>query len=262
MAGTDGVSLRPVIIENQFGRSDHNHLGKLITYSANRDAGIIIWIANEFHLAHRKAVEWLDAISPKELSFYAVELEVLRIDESRPAVSFRLVAGPPPGRRREVTPSDQVSPRNRRYQEFFDSLRKRLLRLQPNFTKAKALPQSWWSLGVGRSGFSLAAAFTADDKFRIEVYIDVGVKEENEFALVRLQENKGQIEEKIGGQLHWDLLPDSRASRIWTAIDGSIDNRKKHQEFINWGAPMMVKFRQTLAPLVREIDFSTSIEAA
>ena len=158
LSGIDGISQRPVVIENQFGKSDHDHLGKLITYAANREAGIVIWIANDIQSAHRKSIEWLNNRSPAEMSFYAMELEIFTIDGSRPAPHFRLVAGPPPRKRREITPTDQITPRNRRYQDFFDSLRGKILELQPNFTRAKGLPQNWWTLGVGRTDFSLVAA--------------------------------------------------------------------------------------------------------
>lgn len=259
LSGIDRVSQRPVVIENQFGRSDHDHLGKLITYAANREAGIVIWIANEIQSAHRASVEWLNNISPPEMSFYAIELEVFKIDDSRPAPHFRLVAGPPPRKRREITPMEQITPRNKRYQDFFDRLRGKILGLQPNFTRARGLAQSWWALGIGRTGFSLVAAFTIDAKFRIEIYIDTGVKEDNEFALAKLEESKLTVEESIGEPLHWDYLRDSRLSRAYAAIDGSIDDdEKKLEELVNWGAPMIIKFREVFAPLIKNIEMGTS----
>lgn len=257
LSGIDGVSQRPVIIENQYGQSNHDHLGKLITYSAGRDAGIVVWIANQIQPAHRKAIEWLNKISPQEMSFYGVELEVLKIDQSRPSPYFKIVAGPPSAKRRQATPDDQVSPRNRRYQQFFDTLRGRLLELQPNFTRAKALPQSWWGLGIGRTGFSLSAAFASEGKFRIEIYIDTGVKEQNELALSKLEEDRFRIEEKIGDQMHWDYLRESRACRLYASTEGSIDdNEDKFRELIEWGAPLMIKFREVFSPLIRGIDLS------
>ena len=87
-----------------------------------------------------------------------IRIEIEELEGSRPAPHFRLVAGPPPRKRREITPTDQITPRNRQYQDFFDSLRGKILELQPNFTKAKGLPQNWWTLGVGRTDFSLVAA--------------------------------------------------------------------------------------------------------
>lgn len=252
LAGTDNLSQMPVIIENQFGQSNHDHLGKLITYSAGKEAGIVIWIANEIRIAHRHAIEWLNNISPHDMRFYGIELELFQIDDSRPAPNFKIVAGPPPSKGRPVT---EISPRNRRYQDFFDKLRTRVLDMQPNFTRAKALLQSWWGVGSGRSGFTIYSCFTIDGKFRVEIYIDKGNKEDNDTAFARLKENREAIEERIGKELVWDPLPDNRACRIYCAIDGTIDDdEQKLTEIAEWAAPLVIKFREVFSPLVKNIE--------
>ena len=81
--GTDSSSTKeplPVVIENQFGKSDHDHLGKVITYAANKEAGVVIWIANDIQSAHRNAVDWLNAVTPEDMMFYGVELEMYTIN--------------------------------------------------------------------------------------------------------------------------------------------------------------------------------------
>jgi len=254
LVGTDNSSQMPVIIENQFGQSNHDHLGKLITYSAAKEAGIVIWIANEIQIAHRNAIEWLNKISPQEMTFYSVELEVFQIDNSLPAPNFRIVAGPPPSKRKAIV-FGEISPRNKRYMDFFDKLRSKILSIQPNFTHAKALPFSWWGLGIGRSGFSVGSSFTIDSKFRVEIYIDMGKKEYNEIAFGELKEKREVIEGKTGKELIWDPLPDSRACRIYLAIDGTIDDEEqKLTEIIEWAAPLVIKFREVFSTLVKNIQ--------
>lgn len=253
LTGTDNASKMPVVIENQFGASDHDHLGKLITYSAVKEAGIMIWIANEIQSAHKAAIEWLNKMSPQEMTFYGIELEVFQIDDSLPAPNFRLVAGPPPSKRKP--PPDEISPRNKRYQELFERLRTRILENAPNFTRAKALPQSWWGLGIGRSGFSVTSAFTIDSKFRVEIYIDTGQKENNDLAFTELKENSASIHEKVGKELIWDPLPESRACRIYLARDGTIDDdQEKLTEIVEWATPLVIKFREVFGPLVKNIQ--------
>lgn len=254
LSGIDGVSQRPVVIECQYGKSDHDHLGKVITYSASREAGIMIWIANKIQTAHKQAIEWLNKISPQDMAFYAIELEVIKIDDSKPAPDFKIVAGPPPAKRREIVSMEEVTPRNRQYQQFFDRLKTRINELEPNFTRAKGLPQSWWGVGLGKTGFSMVASFTIAGTFRIEVYIDAGSKEENENALLQLKEHRLSIEEHIGCELEWDILSDNRMSRISTSISGSIDeDEKKLQELIDWGTSMIIQFRKVFTPLIRNI---------
>ncbi len=252
LAGTENYSQMPVIIENQFGISNHDHLGKLLTYSANKEAGIIIWIANEIQTAHRNTIEWLNKISPEEMTFYCVELEVFQIDESLPAPNYRIVAGPPPSNRRGLPPGE-ISARYKKYLEFFEKLKAKVFEKDTSFTR-KVMPWSYWSLGIGRSGFSLANAFTIESTFRIEIYIDTGNKENNEEAFTKLKENKESIEEKIGIELTWDLLPDKRANRIYIAIDGSIDDsEEKLNNIIEWAVPYLIKFKEVFSPIVRNI---------
>ncbi|TET07213.1 MAG: DUF4268 domain-containing protein [Candidatus Atribacteria bacterium] len=257
LAGTENYSQMPVIIENQFGTSNHDHLGKLITYSAVKEAGIIIWIANEIQIAHRNAIEWLNRSTPQEMIFYGVELEVFQIDNSLPAPNFRVVAGPPPSKRRALSPGE-ISPRNKMYIDFFEKLRKKLLLVEPSFTRAKALPQSWWSLGIGRSGFSLSTCFTIENNFRVEIYIDTGKKEYNKFAFEELKENKNFIEEKIGKELVWDSLSNRRASRIYTYTGGSIDdNDQKLNGIIEWAIPYIIRFKDVFSGLIKNIQFES-----
>lgn len=254
LAGTDTFWQMPVIIENQFGKSDHDHLGKLITYSAAKEAGIVIWIANEIRIAHREAIDWLNGISPHEMTFYGVELEVFRIDDSLPAPNFRIVSGPPPSKRRTVV-SGEITPRNKRYRDFWDRLRGELLDLDPNFTRGKAPPQSWWSLGIGRSGFALMGWFTIDEKFRVTMYIDTGSKEQNDVAFEQLKESRSAIEAGIGHELLWDPLSDKRASIAYVAVDGTIDDDEERLgEIIGWAVPTMVKFREVFRPLIKNLE--------
>jgi len=254
LVGTDNSQQIPVpvVIENQFGISDHDHLGKLITYSANREAGIIIWICNELQVAHKQALEWLNKITPLEMTFYGVELEMYKIDDSNPAPLFRIIAGPPPSKRPPRTP--ELSPRYKKYQDFFNNLRNKVLSLQPNITRAKAFPQSWWGMSIGRSGFSVSSSFTIDSKFRVELYIDYGKKELNDIAFEDLFEKRNFIEEKLDTELIWDRLPEKRACRIYKAIDGTIDDNDKHDQMINWAAPLMIKFKDVFGPLIKNIQ--------
>lgn len=80
---------RNVIIENQLGQSDHDHLGKAIAYAAGVDAAIIVWIAPRFNDEHRDAIQWLNESSRKGVDFFAIRLEVWRIGDSDPAIRLR-----------------------------------------------------------------------------------------------------------------------------------------------------------------------------
>jgi hypothetical protein len=83
-----------VIIENQFERSDHNHLGQTLTYLAAHEAKTVIWIAERFADEHRQAMEWLNDNTSDEFSFFAVVPRLIQIGDSQPGLRFELEVKP------------------------------------------------------------------------------------------------------------------------------------------------------------------------
>ena len=77
-----------VIIENQLEKSNHQHLGKVLTYAAGLDAATIIWIAEEFRPEHREVLNWLNRNTSVALRFFGVEITVYQIAESPYAPKF------------------------------------------------------------------------------------------------------------------------------------------------------------------------------
>src|ERR1700721_759349 len=83
-----------VIVENQLGKTDHGHLGKMITYAAGLGARTLIWVSDQFSDEHREALDWLNYNTGERLAFYGLEIRAFRIDNSRPAPQFDVISSP------------------------------------------------------------------------------------------------------------------------------------------------------------------------
>lgn len=83
-----------VVIENQFGWTDHDHLGKILTYRVGKSAGYVVWVASYFTSEHRAVVDWLNRMASRKVWFFGVEARLIRIGDSDLAPDFRVVAAP------------------------------------------------------------------------------------------------------------------------------------------------------------------------
>ena len=83
-----------VLIENQLERTDHTHLGQIMTYLAGLDAQTVVWIAPSFREPHLSGIHWLNEHTADGFSFFAVRLRVVRIGDSPYAPIFEVVAKP------------------------------------------------------------------------------------------------------------------------------------------------------------------------
>lgn len=240
-----------VVIENQLEPTDHDHLGKLLTYAAGHDANVVVWIAREIREEHRQALDWLNQNTGEDLQFFGVVVEVFRIDNSKPAYVFRPVAFPNEGRKGVV--SGTASPREEAYRQFFQRLIDDL-RENYKFTGARAgQPTSWYSFSSGFSGLSYGLSFAQGGKVRTELYINRGTAGENKELFDDLAEDKKTIEAEYGAPLEWERLDDRQASRIAIYRVGRIDDTKAHDDIRQWAIEQLLKFKRVFGPRLSKL---------
>ena len=248
----DVGSNRPVIIENQLESTDHDHLGKLLTYASYYDANVVVWLARQFREEHRQALDWLNQRTDEHTQFVGVIVELLKIDDSRPAINFKLASSPNEWRKEAIGKSRGrdagTSERMERYRSYFQVLIDRL-REDKGFTRArKGQPQSWYNFSSGHSGARYIAEFNRDGKVSVGLYIDQGDRDLNKEVFDQLLQNKAVIESDLKESLEWQRLEDRRASKITVIRPGTIDDDNETLEDLQeWMIDRLLAFRSALA---------------
>ncbi|MBS7804054.1 DUF4268 domain-containing protein [Rhizobiales bacterium TNE-4] len=243
-----------VIIENQLEKSNHDHLGKLITYLTAMQARTAIWIVSEPRPEHVAAITWLN--DNNAARFYMVKVEAVRIGQSPPAPMLTVIVGPSDDQ------SDVVKA-NREFSERYD-LRERwwklLLALPAAKLHAHITPGIYSSIGTSSGVRGLGFHYSVtQDQSSAELYIDRGKDQdaENKSAFDQLHAHKDAIETAFGGPLSWERLDNKRACRIRALIDGGYRSPEDEWEPILIKlADAMNRLDQALKPFLKTIKLS------
>ena len=201
-----------VLIENQLEKTDHNHLGQLLTYASGLETVTIVWIASKFTEEHRSTLDWLNRITEDQFRFFGLEVELWRIGDSQPAPKFNIVSQPnnwsqAVHKAAHALDDSELSETKLLQREYWDALHDALEKESgPISGNRTAQAQNWMNYPVGRSGFTLGTAMHLWDKWiRVELYIS-GKHAKGRFD--QLLEQKEAIETELGEELHWDRMDD------------------------------------------------------
>jgi hypothetical protein len=250
-----------VVIENQFGKTDHDHLGKLLTYAATLNASAVVWIAEHFTDEHRKAFEWLNDHTSDDLSLYAVELVLWQIDQSKPAVQFNVLSQPSEVVRKAtaVKSAGPITDVKKLQLEFWTAFREALLARRVVASAQSPRPQYWFNVALGSSYIHLSnIANTTEGRIGVRVYIRSKIAE---VALPQLEAERAAIEKEIGEPLQWDPNPDSRDKTIVLDRPADLEDRSKWPEYISWLVDHVAKFKKAFEPRVKKLELSQALSS-
>ena len=251
----DTVNGHYVLVENQLERTDHVHLGQLITYAAGLQAVTIVWIAERFTEEHRAALDWLNSITEEDVNFFGFEVELWRIGDSPVAPKFNLVSKPNEWAR-------QVSTAAKRHElteaqllqvEYWTRLQELVSEQKLQLTPRKPLPQSWYSFAIGRSGTRIQAACNSFDS-TISVSLEMDDQHAKAyFALLEL--DRDRIEQELGTALEWHLKPETKVSYLrLTRPDEDYRVRARWPEQHEWLVTWLDRFERVFRDRVRALD--------
>lgn len=167
-----------VLIENQLERTDHGHLGQIITYAAGTDAATIVWISKRFTEEHRAALDWLNEHTRDNVQFFGIQVELWKIGNSDPAPRFNIVSKPNNWVRAVVRASNEGNRALTEIREiqlkYWTEFGEYLEGLDTGLIIRTPKPYSHKAFSIGRSGFHLSVVTnTFHSWIRAELYISI-----------------------------------------------------------------------------------------
>jgi len=222
-----------VIIENQLESTNHDHLGKIITYASGLEANVIIWIFKEIRDEHRNAIDWLNEITNEQISFFAIQMELWKINDSLPAPKFNIISSPNNWAKavRSSQNSENLSDNNVFQLDFWKGFADFLSKNNSSLRPRKPRGQHWYDFSIGSSQAHLSFIISVKNNFiRCDYYIP-----NNKPFFQELLEKKNEIEKALGFSMEWQELPSALASRIAIQKDiKDIKNEKEIAEAYRW----------------------------
>lgn len=245
-----------VVIENQFGRTDHDHLGKLLTHSAVHRAMTGIWIAEKISDDHRKVIDWLNETTPDTVNLYLARLLLHRIGDSPVAPELDIVCRPNDKEkvRRSVGSSAEGTDVKAWQLEFWQEIQEALATSGAPFRPQKPRGQYWMYVSLGRAGFQISLLITPGrGTIGLEVYLTGDRKAAAFEALVA---HRAEIESEFGSAMDWQPLEGKKSARVLfeERIDARDDaNRERVIQWFVENTPLFHEvFRKRVAAL--ELD--------
>ena len=217
IVATDETSGLKVIIENQLESTNHDHLGKIITYASGLDAKVIVWIVREAKEEHRAAIEWLNNYTSSEIDFFLIEIHAYKIGNSNPAPKFEVVEKPNDFVKRSKNKDDgELNTSQTERLIFWTQFNEKILSKGKPFNLRKPTTDHWYDVAIGTSAAKIAVDLVNKENCIIlELYIHSDKK-----LYDSLFEKKNEIERELDMNFEWDRLDSKKASRIKYYIHG------------------------------------------
>jgi hypothetical protein len=241
-----------IIIENQLEKTDHSHLGQLLTYMVNLDAKTAIWISTNPVDEHTRVIEWLNETTPHDMFFYLIRVEAIQIEgQSMVAPLFTVVEGPTQELKKIGIEKKEYAERHFKRKEFWGQFLDYSNQHTDLTKNLNPKPDSWLGIGLGFGGVSVNC--TVSNKYaRTEVYINRGSHEENKRVFDVFTEHKHVIETKFGGSLIWERMEDKITSRIKWQLDGvSVSNENDWPQMNEFMTDGLIRLHEAVKEVVK-----------
>lgn len=208
---------RKIIIENQLELTNHDHLGKLITYASGYDSEINIWIVKDIKDEHKQAIDWLNEHTDEKINFFIIKIELWQIEDSSVAPKFQIISKPNDWAKiiKKSIGGGKLTEAKILQFDFWNKFKEYAKNKKTKLRLRATSPQHWYDISFGSSEAHISLTInTREDLLGCEIYIP-----DSKDLFYKLQNNKEGIEKEIGQGLKWMELPGRKASRIKLSIE-------------------------------------------
>ena len=248
LAEEEGTS-RKIVIENQLEKTDHDHLGKIITYAAGHDASVVIWIFKDITEEHRSAIDWLNENTGEDRLFFAIRIEAWRINNSDPAPKFQVICKPNEWAKvvKHSSESKDLGETDLKKLDFWTNLKSYAADKKLSLFRQTPAPQHWYNVSIGSSDAHIGLTLnTREHRLGCEIYI-----RDNKPLFNFLKDQRVAIEQQLGGKIEW--IEAKKACRaVQRKEDADIDNEAGTTELFDWLIDRAIAFERVFGPLVKK----------
>lgn len=234
---------KKIIIENQLEDSNHDHLGKIITYASGTDASYVIWIVKRARDEHRRAIEWLNEHTTEDVNFFLLEIELWKIGDSKPAPKFNIVERPNNWAKEEKKSVGQITESLQKSLDFWTAFNEYAAQNKAftrEFSLRKASPQHWYDLSVGSGNMHIAM----DLQFKKNT-VDIGIYiPDDKEAYQNLLDKKQDVENILGEPAIWHMA--NKASRFLIKHDAALDDESQWPTIFDWFIDMAPRVKKSV----------------
>ncbi len=245
---------RYVVIENQLEKTDHDHLGKVVTYCSGLDAYTAIWIARSFDEEHRAAIDWLNSITDDNYNFFGIEVGLYKIGNSALAPQFDIIAKPnnwSKSIKKQMSGDTETEKLRMEYwSTFHNYVDKRDLDVLKH---AGATTDHWCDFRVGTAGFHYCCILTVKNWIGVQVYMG-GETAQNKARYDLIESKcKSQIDSLNCKKVEWKRLDDKKASYVNVVFEADIRNKSDWPRQLEWMYNTMMELHKIVKPHYGEI---------
>ena len=234
---------RKVIIENQLEDTNHDHLGKLITYASGKGAEVIVWIVKRAHDEHRQAIEWLNQHTDSNIGFFLLEIELWQIGDSMKAPRFNIVEKPNDWTKTMKT-IDGLSNTDLLKLEFWNGFNDAMSNndvFKHHFRARKASPQHWYDLSIGSSAYHICLTINTQKQcIGADIYID-----DDKELFAQFKSHKDEIAAMLNSEVDWREA--KKACRICISTDINPKKRESWQKAYSWLLEKAIIYKEIAA---------------